>query len=321
MSTQQTSRQMLKALVRGERLARPLLMPLVFSLGSRLENLGLRDFLANPTKIANALRQIHGALKVDGLACYCDPWLEAEALSCNVEWKEDGSRTLVVARPESMGSLRRRVEAAGGILEMGRIPVATEVLRRLKTMLKDEPALMVVASGPYHLAQRLQAGEPDSDGIEFTGELVAAVVKGYLEAGADIVFLEERNMPSQNANEAWRNALDPIVNAIRFYEALPVLLVAGGNGADFQRGQTWECALCLNSEEHSAGDWRAIAPWWGVRIRSEELIGEGGAGPLLAALSTNGASFLSCDDPPREAEWKHLIQTLKAIRDRLLSAV
>ena len=145
MSTQQTSRQMLKALVRGERLARPLLMPLVFSLGSRLENLGLRDFLANPTKIANALRQIHGALKVDGLACYCDPWLEAEALSCNVEWKEDGSRTLVVARPESMGSLRRRVEAAGGILEMGRIPVATEVLRRLKTMLKDEPALMVVA--------------------------------------------------------------------------------------------------------------------------------------------------------------------------------
>ena len=94
MAEQRTPRQMVTALVRGKALARPLLLPVVFSLGSRLENLPPRDFLGNPTKIANALRQIRSTLKIDGLTCYWDPLLEVEALGGIVEWKSGGSGTL-----------------------------------------------------------------------------------------------------------------------------------------------------------------------------------------------------------------------------------
>jgi len=54
MSSSNSPRSIVKALVRGEVPARPLLMPLMFSLGARLENLPLREFQSNPTRIANA---------------------------------------------------------------------------------------------------------------------------------------------------------------------------------------------------------------------------------------------------------------------------
>ncbi|MGH3053909.1 MAG: hypothetical protein ACRDL7_02905, partial [Gaiellaceae bacterium] len=63
-----TPRAIIKGLLRNETPPRPLLMPIIFSLGARLENLPLREYLSNPTKISNALRQIRSVLKVDGLA-------------------------------------------------------------------------------------------------------------------------------------------------------------------------------------------------------------------------------------------------------------
>src|SRR5450755_1084089 len=89
-----TPRQMVKALLQGATPSCPLLMPVIFSLGARLQNLELQTFMANPTKIVNALRQIRSVLKVDGLTCYFDPFLEAEALGCKREWRADGSCTI-----------------------------------------------------------------------------------------------------------------------------------------------------------------------------------------------------------------------------------
>ena len=304
--------------MRGEPIARPLLMPIVFSLGSRLENLPLRDYLGNPTKIANALRQIRGALRVDGLACYCDPWLEAEALGCRVEWKEDGSRAS--ASPQAVEPLRRRFEAAGGIAKLGRFPIAMEVLQRLKVMLKDDPALMVVVTGPHTLAAQLEQGPPGNDGLEFAAEVVAAAVKGYLEAGADVVLLEERDLPDAAGSEAWRSTLDPIINVIRFYEALPVLQFGdSAQGSDFLLRQNWECALCLDVRSVNAGDWPSIAPWRGVRIPAADLMEADSPEATLAAASAVGASFLSSADVPAQAELKRLTRNLAAIREHFVS--
>src|SRR3974390_150284 len=94
MNEQTNPRQMIKALLRGELPPRPLLLPTIFSLGARLQNVPLREFQSNPTKITNALRQILGALKVDGLSCSSGPFLEAEALGCEREWHADGSSSL-----------------------------------------------------------------------------------------------------------------------------------------------------------------------------------------------------------------------------------
>ena len=48
-------------------------------MASRIENLSLRSFLTNPTKISNALRQTRAPLRSDAVSCYFDPLLEADA--------------------------------------------------------------------------------------------------------------------------------------------------------------------------------------------------------------------------------------------------
>ena len=59
-------RQAVKGLLQGIAPPRALFLPIVFSLGARIENLPLRNFLSNPTKISNALRQIRAHLRADG---------------------------------------------------------------------------------------------------------------------------------------------------------------------------------------------------------------------------------------------------------------
>ncbi len=254
MIEQGTPRQSVKALVRGEMLTRPLLLPVVFSLGARLENLPLRDFLGNPTKIANALRQIRSVLKVDGLACYWDPVLELEALTST--------------NAESIAQLRRGVEAAGGVAKMGRVRVAVEVLQRLKVMLKDEPVLMVRVTGPNTLALQLSASSESSagEGLEFAAEITASLVQSYLEAGADMVLLAESALATQDF-ERWRALVDPVINVIRFFEALPVLWFDQAlppEDLKMIRENRWDCAICLSAG--SASEWRraqASPPGWG----------------------------------------------------------
>ncbi|MBZ5570925.1 MAG: hypothetical protein LAO09_03485 [Acidobacteriia bacterium] len=252
-----TPRAIIKAWPQGEIPSRPLLMPILFSLGARLENLPLRDFQSNPTKIANALRQIRGVLKVDGLTCYCDPLLEAEALGCTREWRADGSCVLV--RPSfSVDDLRQKLNAPESLAGKGRIPVACEVLQRLKVMLRDEPALVSRVTGPFTLAAQLLGRDKavsdstplPAEAVEFAAEVAASVAKVFLEAGANVILLTEPSFPEVTPQtcEWYASLLAPVFNVIRFYEALPVLLLPAPLGSEVSRavilGRGWDCVVC-----------------------------------------------------------------------------
>lgn len=225
-----TPRGMIRALLRGVRPPRPLLMPIVFSLGSRVESLAMPQFLSNATRITSALRQIRSVLKVDGVTCYFDPLLEAVALGYKVAWSPDGP---TLPQPQISGSLRRNLRSPESAPQQGRVPVACDVIRRLKVMLQDEPALMVAMNGPSVLAAQLLARSAadltslPADDVEFATEVAACLVKAFVEAGADVVLFEEQFMgePSAESCKRWGSLLEPISNVIRFYEALPVLLL------------------------------------------------------------------------------------------------
>jgi len=222
---------MIRAMLQGDLLPRPLLLPIVFSLGARLENLSPRAFLANATQIASSQRQIRNVLGLDGVTGYFDPYLEAEALGCELNWSAD-EMTRVLRPPEgNAADLRERVRAPGEIAGHGRIPVACDVLRRLKVMLPGEPALMAGVSGPCALADLLVGSARANDSshhdiVPFAAELTAAVCTSFLESGANVIFIREDG-PSIHDYKPWAELLFPIVNAIRFYEALPVFLFDG----------------------------------------------------------------------------------------------
>ena len=86
---------MLKGLLQGAVRPRPLFLPIVFSLGAKVENVPLRVFLGNATKISNSMKQIRGYLRSDGVTCYFDPYLEAEALGAVLQWQTEDQLPLI----------------------------------------------------------------------------------------------------------------------------------------------------------------------------------------------------------------------------------
>src|SRR5215471_19190210 len=114
-----------RALIQGQPPARRLFMPLIFSLAAKLENVPLSNFVANPTKIANSLIAIYQRLRPDGVTCYFDLFLIAEALGCRL----DVSTSLATSgRPTRGAALNMLRQTPGEVKHRGRLPVALEVV-------------------------------------------------------------------------------------------------------------------------------------------------------------------------------------------------
>jgi hypothetical protein len=331
MPEHSTPRAIIKGLLRGEPPQRPLLMPIIFSLGARLENLPLREFQSNSTKITNALRQIRNVLKVDGVTCYFDPFLEAEALGCKREWLPDGSCRLTPPPFSNTENLRRQLNSPDSLAEKGNVPVACQVIQRLKVMLKDEPALISCVSGPFTLAAQLMGKdaiakpEPPQDLVEFAAEVTAAVSKNFLEAGTDVVFLRESRLPhfSHDGCQSYASLLAPIANVIRFYEALPVLMFGpealSGENQAVVASCDWELALCPSVVDPTerAGAWPPTQSLGIGHAFSPQVFDRNHLNPCDLTNLTKLAPYLfltSSDDLPAASNIPQLTDGLRSIR-------
>ena len=231
-----TPRSLVKNLARGQIPARPLFIPLVFTLAAKLENVAVPTFLSNPTKLSNSLTAVYRHLRIDGVTAYLDPTLEAEAFGCLLSW-EDG-RPVIADQPGD-AVLDSLFLGADQLAKMGRIPVALEVVRRLRTTLRDA-ALIVGLSGPLAMSQaivtpdfgqRLATGERQAEDI-FGGlaEATLQLAQLYCQAGADVILVNESPLSplTEDAFAIWDQAMSGVWNVARFHDALPVCMVAGG---------------------------------------------------------------------------------------------
>ena len=260
MAENPNPRQMVTALLQGVPPRRALRVPIVFSVGARVENISRKEFLANATKISNSLRQIRGHLRTDGVTCYFDSYLELEVLGATLHWPaDDQPPTIAWPRVAQNGMLPEGLRSPEEAVKTGRVKVAVEVIRRLKSLLRDEPLLMAVVTGPFTLAARLSQlnlnsvlrseDVPDA-ALEMAASMTTQVSAALVDAGADLIFVREEILPAFSAEsfEVWASSLAPTFNIIRFYGALPVFHLAGvasfaQNSAAIFR-QTWDCILC-----------------------------------------------------------------------------
>jgi Uroporphyrinogen decarboxylase (URO-D) len=317
-------------------------MPILFSLGARLEHLPLRDFHSNPTKIASALRQIRAVLKVDGLAAYFDPCLEAEALGCVREWHADGSCTLRCPSSASLDDLRAALNPPDGLLDKSPVRVARDVLQRAQAMLKDEPALVARVNGPFTLARQLlglgahaDSSSPPDDLVEYAAEVAASVAKSFVEAGADVVLLAEDILPQMSQEHCawWASLLDPLINVVRFYQAMPVLLFGTTSLSTETSGailnRSWECVLCpaINDAEsaqrfllQSSGQNNmglAVPSSIFCRDQANQDLGD----PLSELMSSQKLVLLtSIGDIPSGTDMKHLTGSMNVVREAFANA-
>jgi Uroporphyrinogen decarboxylase (URO-D) len=260
MDQRLTPRDALKDLLQGASPQRPLFLPIIFALGAKIENISMRAYLANPTKITNALRQIRKRVHSDGVSCYFDPNLEAEALGATLEWPaNDEPPKLHWPHHPKKGELPNNLRAPEEASKHPRVKVAVEVIQRLKSLLRDEPLLQAGVSGPFTLATQLtqQTGKestnPD-DLAEAAVELAAATITQLatklVEAGANVILIREEILPklTPQAAEAWAATLAPAINIIRFYQAVPVLQITSSQAFTENSSaiiqQTWDSVLC-----------------------------------------------------------------------------
>lgn len=230
-------RDAVRGLLQSVAPSRPLFLPIVFSVGARIENISLRNYLTNPTKISNALRQIRAHLRSDGVTCYFDPFLEAEALGGVLDWTDDARRpSLRWPQPSHNGELPEGLCAAEETAARGRIPIAVEVVRRLKPLVRDNFLLMAGVTGPLTLASQLAqvdvidprrgGRELPESALNLAGDVSPVVARALVEAGANVIVIREEILPSSaDGFSAWYSRLSTAINIVRFYEALPVLLL------------------------------------------------------------------------------------------------
>jgi len=327
MAENPTPRQMAKDLLQGIAPPRPLFLPIVFSLGARVENLPLRSFLANPTKITNAMRQLRGPLPADGITCYFDPYLEVEALGAALRWhSDDQSPTVCWPGTPRKGELPQGLRPTEVAVRAGRIPIATEVIRRLDALLRDDTLLVAGLSGPFTLAASLlqiceqewvDNNDVSSSALDLAAAMLTQTASAIVEAGAHVILIHEDVLPplSDERVDDWANRLSPVVNIIRFYGALPLLLLTNPaamcQNLELLANREWEGILCPDAS--SFGEWPAIdAAKRGVALAPNYLPPDPA---LMKRIETlHPAVVTTSGDVPPSADVKQLAGMCEEVR-------
>lgn len=146
----------------------------------------------------------------------------------------------------------------------------------MKTMVRDDSILMAAVSGPFTLAARITQieaggawrirGIPES-AVELAAAVITRISGAFVEAGAGLIMIQEDVLPclSRERFVAWASALEPALNVIRFYEALPVLQLTAGdcfaaNSSEILQ-RRWDCVLCPSLHEISSQLAAAVSEW------------------------------------------------------------
>jgi hypothetical protein len=329
MAENPTPRQMARDLLQGIAPRRPLLLPIVFSLGGRVENLPLRAFLASPTKICNSLRQFRSRLSVDGVTCYFDPYLEVEALGAALRWQSD-EQPPAFCWPGSprQGKLPPGLRLPKEAIKAGRIPIAAEVIRRLASLVRDDTLLMADVSGPFTLAASLlQLGEPElacadnvcSSALDLSAAMLTQTASTFVEAGAHVILIHEDVLPrlTNESADDWVNRLSPVINIARFYGALPLLLLtnnaAAAQNLELLANRELEAVLCPALQTPSRAGWpSAGTAKLGVALPPNCLQPDPALMKRLESL--HPAVVTTAGDVPPSADIKQLVAMCEEVR-------
>jgi len=224
-------------------------------------------------------------------------------------------------------------------VKSGRVPVAVEVIARLKPLVGGQSLLMAGVTGPFTLAALLTQSDdtsgnhdpaPYSAAMEFAGEVASAVARAFVEAGAGAIFIREQIRSSLTAETAaeWASRLATTINIIRFYEALPVLLLtcedSTAANSSLIAGQAWDCVLCPEARSISPSEFGSFAMLgpsrFGVALPSAVFTSEASnteevAGPVTPAiLDLYPAVITTAGDVPASADLKLLNRLWDSVR-------
>lgn len=199
--------------------------------------------MRDPTKITNALRSLQGFYGLRGVTCYSDPTLEAEALGCELDWTDYPPQ--ITKRPSVASITKSRVD---GIVELGRIPIVLEVIKRLNIILSDV-ILLATITGPLTLARYLSGDDssaPDREILNLAASVTLNLTRSFGEAGLDIPLIREEQLRewTDETISTLKTIYAPIWNTARFYGMQPILSVKDAETDEIP--YLYQVADCVN---------------------------------------------------------------------------
>ncbi|MFN8377373.1 MAG: uroporphyrinogen decarboxylase family protein [Anaerolineae bacterium] len=159
----------------------------------RLKGYSAEELLQDPDKLFEALLEVNRVYDPDGQPVLFDLQIEAEILGCELLWSDKAPPSVASHPLEADPALELHLPRATD----GRIPLALDVMRRMKAAVGEHTALYGLICGPLTLASHLRGTElfmdimlnPDSVTrlIAFTTEVCKRMTDLYVDAGMDVI--------------------------------------------------------------------------------------------------------------------------------------
>ena len=177
-----------------------------------------------------------------------------------------------------------------------------------------EKLLRYHRDGSYSAAQIADARRLALDGVPyrpvlavaFSAAVIARIASAFAEAGANVIFIREDALPSTEVFSDWNSSLSSTVNIIRFYEALPILLVTDPGAANANRSEMFsqirDCITCPANDGGQPARLSAGAekenPARGVALalelfNSQEFPAEASDGALRCMISNGNPAVIT----------------------------
>jgi hypothetical protein len=148
--------------------------------------------------------------------------------------------------------------------------------------------------------------------LQYSAEAIASVAKAFLSSGADVTLLcEDVDIPTAS-RELWARLLEPVINLIRFYDSLPVVLLRDPGSMEPILQGTLKRDACLARRLGEPEPGLSVGDLYGVALpcstfteESSPLRRQGGPAPVF---------LTSEEDIPRQAELRHVAARLEDLR-------
>ena len=236
MNGLETSKERVRKALAGRKQAQVPFIPWVCTHAARLEQVSVQRMLSDPSLLARAVQSSQKLYGYDVVINIFDPALEAEACGCPVRWTGEKELPSVEGHPPID---RMSEDAIASIQTKGRLPVVIEATRRLKINLGRTVAMAGVVTGPWTVANHLNGRdilqdlesrpERSRDIVDLAGKICIEVCKAYGEIELDVIVLADSvlsRIPPANSSLTL-SVLNPLLNVIRFYDSIPLLLTTG----------------------------------------------------------------------------------------------
>jgi len=203
----------LRAALEGRPIERPLRAPLLAALAAEVEELDLREFLADAGKRSRILAGLAQSMGVDVLVLDSGSGWDAESSGFVTDWAAGYPPALA----GTLSGVELRFDPA-----RGGAPVILDLLQRVRAVVPDAVSLAVTLVGP----RMLVAAGSDALGLPAATQLVLAAARAVAEAGSGVVIVREDG-GAEVDDAAYAAATAPLWRSLQFFRSAGVLQVSG----------------------------------------------------------------------------------------------